>query len=1123
MLAVTLGATLLLVNRAVSGSFQDYVEDQQSARLQRAESILSRYYDSRREWVGVAVTLRSISDLMGERLVLADAQGRVVADSLEALVGEDARDDWRGKRVSVRSHEFAVGTLYINPAVGGLPPADPRGQLFLAALGSYLAWAVAVGLLAATALSVGLARWLAGPLEALTNAARRMERGQLQQRIDTSVGGEVGALADAFNSLATSLARVERLRQNMVTDIAHELRTPLSSIRGYLEAIQDGVVEPNRETLDTVHRELMQLTRLVDDLQELSLAEARQLQLDREEVDVAELVDWEVRAFRPQAAARQVELDVAVVGSIPRLELDPGRISQVLGNILRNALAHTPSGGRVRVDVARAAGQVTIGIDDTGPGIAPADLEHIFERFYRADRARSRRAGELARGTGLGLTIARELVRAHGGSISAKSTLGRGTRFQISLPISRPVRPLPTPPTVRPRSASAWAEQLPLIGRAATVLALFGVAAGLVESLMASTLMRKPGSFLDLAGYAALIDAVVFAGLGALGAAAAILVARLLRRPAPPSHVGIGALVVGVVAVGLLAGYRWHQLLNREAPADAPETLYPLAMILIASVLLATMTWSIAEAVRRRYRGAARFVGRRAIPATLALFLAGAAGLVAQDQASQRLAGGSVVAARAPAAREPSLAPPLAPEGFVEPVPPRPSNVLLLTVSGLRADHLGAYGYDQARTPNIDALARSGVHFRSAYTPQPDANPAHAAILSGTHPTTNGVRADSVDRLDPSAPTVAQALVERGYRTAAIYSWVSFEPAYSGLDRGFQDYLDLTINRPEYLSDNRAQVLAATYARLKAYLAVPGAVTEAFSLQSGPDEALDGKADVTTEAAIAWLELNQSTPFFLWVHYVDPRYPYSPPAPFDEVDDTGCGDSCPDGALKTIRDIQAGGAVTAAQINHLVGLYDGEIAFTDQQLGRLLERLDRLGLKDDTLVILTADGGQSFAEHDTWLSGSGLHNAETRVPLIVAGPGVVPSDVPVATPITTVDVAPTILAAAGAAIPSAFQGRDLAPLVIGRGAVEERSAVSVLADNSQVALIDGEWKLIWSVKDQAARLYYLPDDPNELNDRAKDEPETVTRLLAELETWRSSQPGLAEFRLPIFGLRVPRS
>src|SRR5918999_73591 len=326
VLAVTLGAVILLVSRALTGSFQDYVEDQQSARVQRAESILSRYYDRQREWTGVSPLVQSVADLMGERLVLADTQGKIVADSQGQLLGQLARDDWRGRRVSLRSQEFAVGTLYISPAWVDQPILDPRAHLFLSTFAGYLVWALLVGLLAAIVLSVGMARLLAAPLEALTRAVRRLERGDEVQKIDTSVGGEVGALAEAFNSLASSLARVEQLRQNMVSDIAHELRTPLTSIRGYLEAIQDGIVKPNEETLATIHQEMLQLTRLVDDLQELSLAEAHQLQLDREEVDLVELAEWEVRAFLPQGASQGVELKLDAPAPIAPVQVDAGRI-----------------------------------------------------------------------------------------------------------------------------------------------------------------------------------------------------------------------------------------------------------------------------------------------------------------------------------------------------------------------------------------------------------------------------------------------------------------------------------------------------------------------------------------------------------------------------------------------------------------------------------------------------------------------------------------------------------------------------------------------------------------------------------------------------------------------------
>jgi len=508
------------------------------------------------------------------------------------------------------------------------------------------------------------------------------------------------------------------------------------------------------------------------------------------------------------------------------------------------------------------------------------------------------------------------------------------------------------------------------------------------------------------------------------------------------------------------------------------------------------------------------------------VILTAATVLVGRDQVAHRLAEAPtslsarrMVSPRSPEgqppAPEPTALPPASeqapdattPEAAVVPPGPRRPNVLMITVSSLRADHLGAYGYEKARTPAIDALARRGVRFDTALTQQPDRNAAHAAILSGTFPATNGVRQDLVDRLDPEAPTLAQTLAESGYRTGAVYSWVSFEPAYSGLDRGFHDYLDLTINRPEYLADNRAQVLSATYERLKAYLTLPGAMGDAFSLPHGVDEAIDGRADVTTEAAIAWLDQYQGSPFFLWVHYVDPSPPFTPPQPFEDVEDAGCGDGCPDGSARTIREVADGAQLTAAQINHLVGLYDGEVAFTDQQIGRLMERLRQLGLDDNTLIILTADHGQSFAEHDTWFAGSSLYNATTRVPMIFSFPNRLPRQRVLATPAMSVDLAPTVLDTIGAPIPDVFEGQSLLPLMLGHSAGEDRLAFTELADRSEVAVADRYWKLIWSSREQTAKLYFLGDDPNELHDRSETDPDTTNRLVEELREWLWLRPG----------------
>ena len=751
---------------------------------------------------------------------------------------------------------------------------------------------------------------------------------------------------------------------------------------------------------------MLQLTRLIDDLQELSLAEAHQLHLDREEVDLVELAEWEVRAFLPQGAAQSVELKLDAPAPIPPVQVDAGRIRQVLGNLIRNALAHTPSGGEIVVGVRAREGDAVLTVADTGKGIAPADLEHIFERFYRVDKSRARRGG----GTGLGLTIARELVRAHGGTIAAQSVEGKGTTFSISLPFGAQPTPAPEPeaPLAAEGVPAAMVPRLwPVLSRGILVAALVGATAGIVEALISSAALRKAQSFMDLFGYAVLIDGLAFAVMGGVVTLVAALLTRMSGREMRPVHATLGMTSAGLILVGLMLGLRWNQLFNKDTPFDAPESLYPVAIVVLACAVLAMVVAFGLVSIRQRWpRG--NSVLRTAPSLTLVVILTAATVLVGRDQVAHRLADAptSLSARRMitprspegqPPAPEPTALPVAAgqaadtpPEATAVPAGPRRPNVLMITVSSLRADHLGAYGYEKARTPSIDALARRGVRFDNALSQQPDRNAAHAAILSGTFPATNGVRQDLVDRLDPAAPTLAQALAENGYRTGAIYSWVSFEPAYSGLDRGFHDYLDLTINRPEYLADNRAQVLSATYERLKAYLTLPGAMGDAFSLPQGVDEAIDGRADVTTEAAIAWLDQYQASPFFLWVHYVDPSPPFTPPQPFEEIEDAGCGDGCPDGSARTIREVADGAQLTAAQINHLVGLYDGEIAFTDQQIGRLMERLRQLNLDDNTLIILTADHGQSFSEHDTWFAGSSLYNATTRVPMIFSFPNRLP-------------------------------------------------------------------------------------------------------------------------------------
>lgn len=308
---------------------------------------------------------------------------------------------------------------------------DQRDDAVLASLGSLRFWLPVLVVVALVAGGAALmANRLTRPLSSLTSAARRMRHGDLAARADIGGVEEVSALGSAFNDMASSLQAEDQARKTLTTDVAHELRSPLANLRGYLEGIQDGVVEPDDATIASLHEEATAMQTLVDDLQQLSLAETGRLHLHREDLDVGDLVERTVTAHRGAATAARVEL---VARTIPGLvtAIDPDRFRQVLANLIGNALRHTPAGGRVDVSAEPSDEAVLVRVRDTGTGIAEHHLPHLFERFYRADESRTRATG----GSGLGLAIAQELVRAHDGEITVSSVVGQGTVFTILLPV----------------------------------------------------------------------------------------------------------------------------------------------------------------------------------------------------------------------------------------------------------------------------------------------------------------------------------------------------------------------------------------------------------------------------------------------------------------------------------------------------------------------------------------------------------------------------------------------------------------------------------------------------------------------------------------------------------------
>lgn len=301
----------------------------------------------------------------------------------------------------------------------------------LVALGT----AIGASILTAVAVSWFLSRRVVRPIRDLASEADRIARGAYSERMPATGSDELGALGAAFDEMAASLESAERKRRELLADVAHELRTPLATIEGYLEGLADGVMAADDETWSVLGTEARRLRRLVEDLDKVSRAEAHQLDLRISPVQPAVLVEAAAGAAGPAFAAKGVELQTRLDSELPALHIDADRIGEVLANLLDNALRHTPKDGRVELSANQQGQNVELAVTDTGRGIAPDQLERVFERFFRADPARARTEG----GSGIGLTIARAIVEAHGGRIRALSAgIGHGARFIVTIPVAQP-------------------------------------------------------------------------------------------------------------------------------------------------------------------------------------------------------------------------------------------------------------------------------------------------------------------------------------------------------------------------------------------------------------------------------------------------------------------------------------------------------------------------------------------------------------------------------------------------------------------------------------------------------------------------------------------------------------
>ena len=320
---------------------------------------------------------------------------------------------------------FVLTVFLLSLAVGGLIGAligrgEPHPFFFPFGL---------IPILIVVLIVVGVAgglRRVAQPMDNLIDAARRIESGDYSAQVPEWGSPDLRSVARAFNSMSVRLKAMDEQRRSFLADVTHELRTPLSVIRGQAEAIADGVYPADAAHLAPILDATASLDRLVEDLRTLVLSDAGNLVLHKEATDIGALARDAVESFRSQAELKGVSLSADIAGSVPTIEVDPARIRQVIGNLLSNAIRHTPAGGSVKVAAASANDQVTINVTDTGEGIPPELLPHIFDRFVK---------GTNSSGSGLGLAIARDIIAAHGGALEARNQSGGGTVLSATLPV----------------------------------------------------------------------------------------------------------------------------------------------------------------------------------------------------------------------------------------------------------------------------------------------------------------------------------------------------------------------------------------------------------------------------------------------------------------------------------------------------------------------------------------------------------------------------------------------------------------------------------------------------------------------------------------------------------------
>ncbi len=398
---------------------------------------LQEYYDTNGTWAGAERILFQTNNHQQPNVGPA-GRNRAILFALTDQNGIVLVPNGRyrpGDRVPQRDLKEGVEITEAGTVIGVLVPMEgpfegkPREVEFIERTNLILLYGALIGAVISLLLGVFLSRTLTHPIRELTRATHAVSEGDLTQQVPVRSSDELGELAQAFNKMSAELSRSVNVRRQMTADIAHELRTPLSLILGHAEAVHDGVLPPTHENFEIIREEATRLGNMVNDLRILSLADAGELPIQLQSSEPQRLIQEVASLYQFQAQRKNIIFELDIDSQLPDIEVDPGRITQVLTNILDNALRHSPEGGRVILAAKRVGNRVELSVQDSGPGLSRNDLDRIFERFYRTDSSRQREGG-----SGLGLAIAKSIVQAHGGQVSAESEVGAGLKIRVSLP-----------------------------------------------------------------------------------------------------------------------------------------------------------------------------------------------------------------------------------------------------------------------------------------------------------------------------------------------------------------------------------------------------------------------------------------------------------------------------------------------------------------------------------------------------------------------------------------------------------------------------------------------------------------------------------------------------------------